>query len=330
MVKTIQEIARLAGVSKTTVSLVINGKGSSYRISNKTQKKILDIVERERFTPDQYARGFRLKKTQTLGLVVPDFTNWFFSQICYETELFARHHHHQVFIACSDDDEETEIKVVQNLIARKIDGLIVASVMKNDQMTQEISNYKIPVVYIDRRIESDTVSWVTSDNFQGTYELVSYMCSKKLKDICFLGGLKNISTSQHRLQGYRKALEDQGIEYDPAKVFQRDYTREAGFHLAGEMVEKRQGFPQAFLTGSLTLLEGALQYIKKTLGNIPETLHIGTFDDHPFLDFLSVPIPSVRQDTRKISRTALEMISGALSGRSTIQQKIIKPLLIIR
>jgi LacI family transcriptional regulator, sucrose operon repressor len=330
MGKNLLEIARLAGVSKTTVSLVINGKASGYRISKKTEKKIRDIVERENFTPDQYARGFRLKKTQTLGLVVPDFTNWFFSQICFETEWFARHHHHQVFIACSDDDEETEFKVVQNLIDRRIDGLIVASVMKKDQMTQEISNYNIPVVYIDRRIENDSVSWVTSDNFQGTYELVSHMCSKKLMDLCFLGGLQNISTSQHRLQGYRKALEDHGIAYDPAKVFQGDYTREAGFYLAREMVEKRKGFPQAFLTGSLTLLEGALQFIKKTLGNIPNTLQIGTFDDHPFLDFLSVRVPSVRQDSRRISRSALEMISGALSGKRIIQQKIIKPRLIIR
>ncbi len=309
---------------------MINGKGTSYRISQKTQKKILDIVKKENFTPDQYARGFRLKKTQTIGLVVPDFTNWFFSQICYETELIARQHHHQVFIACSDDDEQTEFQVVQNLIDRRIDGLIVASVLKKDQMTQEMLNYNIPVVYIDRRIESDTVSWVTSDNFQGTYDLVSYMCSKNLKDICFLGGLKSISTSRHRLQGYQKALEDHGIEYDPTKVFQRDYTRETGFHLAKEMVEKRRGFPQAFLTGSLTLLEGAMHYIHKTLGTFPNTLHVGTFDDHPFLDFLSIPVPSVRQDTRKISRAAFEMISVALSGRNAVQQKIIKPRLIIR
>lgn len=78
MSKTIEDIAKQAGVSKTTVSMVMNGRGSEYRISKQTQRKILDIVKEENYTLDQYARGFRLKKTQTIGLIVPDLTNWFF------------------------------------------------------------------------------------------------------------------------------------------------------------------------------------------------------------------------------------------------------------
>ncbi|MCP4753653.1 MAG: LacI family transcriptional regulator [Proteobacteria bacterium] len=327
---TIEEIAKMAGVSKTTVSLVMNDHGSEYRISKATQHRIREIVARESFKPDPYARGFRMKKTGTIGLVVPDLTNWFFSRISHEIELVARKYDHQVFITCSDDDEETEAKVVRNLVDRRVDGLIVASVMKKDQITREISNLKIPVVYIDRRIESDMVSWVASDNYQGAYDLIDHMCSLGVEEIYYLGGLKNISTSRNRIRGYRQALEDNNISFDSEKVFEDDYTIAAGYRLARKSLEHCGRLPQAFFTASFTLLEGALQFVKETSGQIPDTLRIGTYDDHPFLDFLSIKIPSVKQDTGSIARTAFEMILDALAGRKVVQHKIIQPKLVIR
>ena len=330
MNKTIEEIANLAGVSKTTVSLVINGRGSKYRISKKTQQKILDIVKEKNYTPNQVARGFRLKKTETIGLVVPDLTNWFFSQISHEIELHARQYDHQVLIACSDDDEQTEYKAIRNLHNRRVDGLIVASVMKKDQITKDVLNLDIPVVYIDRRIESDNVSWVASDNYQGAYDLISYMCSKHQGRIYYLGGLKNISTSKNRLRGYRQALEDNGIPFRGELVFQKDYSIASGYELAGKMCKHRNGLPVAFFAASLTLLEGALQFVRESAGRIPDSLYIGTYDDHPFLDYLSVPIPSVRQNAREIARAAFGIIFDALDGKQVVQHKIISPKMVIR
>ena len=330
MNKTIQEIADLAGVSKTTVSLVINGHGSKYRISKKTQQRILDIVKEKKFTPNLVARGFRLKRTETIGLIVPDLTNWFFSQISHEIEMQARRFDHQVLIACSDDDEKTESEVIRNLHGRRVDGLIIASVMKKDQITKEVLSLDIPVVYIDRRIESDNVSWVTSDNYQGAYDLINYMCSKHHRQIYYLGGLKNISTSKNRLKGYRQALEDNGIRYRSEFVFQKDYSIAAGYELAGRMCKRQDGLPEAFFTASITLLEGALQFVCEMAGRIPESLRIGTYDDHPFLDYLSVRIPSVRQNTRDIARTAFGMIYDALAGRQIVQHKTISPQIVVR
>ena len=328
--KTINEIAKLAGVSKTTVSMVINGRGSEYRLSKKTQKKILAIVKEKNFTPNQIARGFRLKKTQTIGLIVPDLTNWFFSGISHEIEVFARKNNHQVLIACSDDDENTELAVIKNLHARRVDGLIIASVMKKEQVTSDIIGLNIPVVYIDRRIESDNVSWVASDNFKGAYDIVNYMCKQGSSEICYIGGLKNISTSKNRLKGYRQALEDNGVDYRPRLVYQKDYTIASGYELAKKLYNYRNKAPESIFTASLTLLQGALKYITEKHGKIPNSMQIGTYDDHPFLDYMSVKICSIRQDTHKISQVATEMIFDALSGKQSVQHKIIKPKMIIR
>jgi D-fructose-responsive transcription factor len=328
--KTITQIAKLAGVSKTAVSMVINGRGSEYRISKNTQKKILAIVKEKKFTPNQVARGFRLKKTQTIGLIIPDLTNWFFCGISHEIEVLARKNNHQVLIACSDDDEKTELAMIKNLHARRVDGLIIASVMKKEQVAGDIIGLNIPVVYIDRRIESDNVSWVASDNFRGAYDIVDYMCKQGTCEICYIGGLKNISTSKNRLKGYRQAIEDNGLPYRPKLVYQKDYTIASGFELAKELYGQRKMPSASIFTASLTLLQGALEFITEKHGKIPPSMHIGTYDDHPFLDYMSVKICSIRQDTHKISQVATEMIFDALSGKQSVQHKIIKPKLIIR
>ena len=251
MNKTIAEIAKLANVSKTTVSLVINGHGSKHRISKNTQQKVLEIVKKTDFTLSQVARSFRLKKTQTIGLIVPDLTNWFFSGISYEIEIFARKYHHQVLIACSDDNEKTEYQVIKNLKA-------------------------------------------------------------------------------HRVEGYHRALQDNHLPFRPEIVFQKGYSMASGYELARKIYTEHNKFPPAIFTASLALLEGVLKCIKDTLGEIPGSIRIGTFDDHPFLDYMSPKICSVRQDTEQIAKSSAEIIFDALSGRPWVQQKIIKPRTIIR
>jgi len=331
--KTISEIADIAGISKTTVSLVINGRGDAYRISKKTQQKIRAVVKDNNFVPDQYARGFRLKKTQTIGLVVPDLTNWFFSQISDEIEALARKFDHQVLIACSDDNENTEFKVINNLHARRIDGLIVASVMRKDTITKEILNLNIPVVYIDRRIESANVSWVSSDNYQGAYDLINYMCNSGLRNICFISGIENISTSKNRLRGYRDALDANGINFEPSMVYQGNYTISSGYEMAERAITDKTRTIDGIFTSSLPLLEGTLKYIKdnkEILDMLPNPVQICTYDDHPFLDYLSINITSVKQDIGKMAGGAIAMLRDMLKGKEVTRHEIIMPKLIIR
>jgi DNA-binding LacI/PurR family transcriptional regulator len=202
--------------------------------------------------------------------------------------------------------------------------------MKKEQIAKDISGLGIPVVYIDRRIEGDNISWVTSDNYQGAYDLVNRMCKKCNSEICYLGGLKGISTSKNRLRGYREALKANDIPYRSELVFQKDYTIASGFAMAKKMYAKLNGPPKSFFTASLTILEGALNFINAQQGKIPDNMLIGTYDDHPFLDYMSVKISSVRQDTRRISGVAIDMIFDAILGVQTVQQKIIKPLMVIR
>lgn len=245
-------------------------------------------------------------------------------------EVFARRNDHGVLIACSDDDENTEYEVIRNLHAHRVDGLIIASVMKKERVAREVGGLNIPVVYIDRRIESDNVSWVASDNYQGAYDLVDHMCKQHALEICYLGGLENISTSKNRLKGWRDALVDNDAPHHPELVFQKDYSIASGYDLAEKMYARLNRAPRAFFTASLTLLEGALNFITEREGGVPDFMNIGTYDDHPFLDYMSVKICSVRQDTRRLARAAATMIFDALEGKPSVQHRVIKPSLIVR
>ena len=327
----LQEIARLAGVSKTTVSVVLNNRGEQYGISAETQQRVKEIAKRFNYAPNKMARGLRLKKTQTIGLVIPDLSNWFFSQIAgflYEVVAEAGYH---LYVTSSKFNEKEEYKTINDLLAWHIDGLIVASMMKKEQIPQNFLHSQVPIVYIDRRIESENISWVASDNRQGAYNLISYMCSTGIREICYLGANRTISTLIDRLEGYRQALDEHGIRFDSdLVVFTNGFTAADGYQLVKTLVKQRNGFPEAIFAASCDFMVGLLQFIKDEVKEIPPTLKIGTYDNHELLDFLSVKIPSVQQDTKRMALAAFDVLKRAMSGERNVQHQIISTRLIIR
>jgi LacI family transcriptional regulator, sucrose operon repressor len=326
----LQDIAKLAGVSKTTVSAVLNDRSEEYGIRAETQQKVKDLAERFQYKPNKMARGLRLKKTQTIGLVVPDLSNWFFSQLSGAFQNVVSGAGYHLYITSSNNNEEEEYRVINDLLAWHIDGLIVASMMKKEQIPQNFLHSQIPIIYIDRRIEGDNISWVASDNERGAYELVSYLCSTGVQEIYYLGGLETISTFINRLKGYRQALEDHGLRFDPTIVFERGFTAADSYCSVQAMVRQRHGFPEAIFAASCDFIAGLLHFIRDQIGEIPATLKIGTYDDHALLDFLSVKIPSVQQDTDRMAAAAFEMLEQSMNGEREMQHQIIPPRLIIR
>ena len=206
----------------------------------------------------------------------------------------------------------------------------MASVMKKDRIPRDTSRKRIPTIYIDRQIEAENVSCVTSDNLKGAYDLVNHMCSQGLSEIYYIGGLRSISTMKDRLKGYRKALRDNNVPYNDKKVFHGDNSTPSGYRIAEKIYAQKKGFPEAVFTASYTLLEGLLKFIAETNGNIPGNLRIGTFDDHPLLNYLPAKIPSVQQDCDGIINSAIDLILGGLMGRKSVEHRTIPAKLIVR
>lgn len=326
----LQDIAERAGVSKTTVSAVLNNHSDQYGIRLETQRKVKEIAKQLNYTPNKMARGLRLKKTQTIGLVAPDPSNWFFSQLSASLRKAVGEAGYHLYIASSNYDEEEEYTIINDLLAWHIDGLIVASIMKNDRISQNVAPNQVPLVYIDRQFESDTISWVASDNMKATYDLVSYLCSTGVQEVGYLGGERTISTFHYRLAGYRQALEDQGIRFNPGLVLEQGFTASDGYQLIKTLVAQRNGFPEAVFTASCEFMVGVLEFIKETSRHIPTALKIGTYDNNELLDFLPVNISSVQQNTDQMAQAAFELLKHAMTGRQHIQHQMIPAQVIIR
>jgi LacI family sucrose operon transcriptional repressor len=328
---TLQDIARLAGVSKTTVSAVLNNRAKEYGIRAETEQKVKDIAKQFNYAPNKMARGLRLKKTQTIGLVIPDLSNWFFSQIAgflYEVAAEADYH---LYVTSSKFNEKEEHKTINDLLAWHIDGLIVASMMKKEQIPRNFLHSQIPIVYIDRRIESENISWVASDNQQGAYDLINYMCSTGIREICYLGANQNISTLVDRLEGYRRALDEHGIRFNPELVvFTNKFTAADGYQLVKTLFTQRKGFPEAIFAASCDFMVGVLRFLKDEFQEIPQTLKLAAYDNHELLDFLSVKFPSVQQDTARMAQAAFSLLTRAMNGERNVQHQLIPTKLIIR
>jgi LacI family sucrose operon transcriptional repressor len=328
--KSINQIARLAGVSKTTVSLIINNKADRHRISMDTQKRVRRIIERVDFSPNQYARGFRQKKSGTIGFVIGDITNRFFSLLAKSLENRAREKGYTMIIANTGDNVKNETRVVKSLLSRSVDGLIITSAQKTDTLWKILRDYETPGVYIDRRVSRSRLPCVTSDNMGGAYDLTSRFIKKGIKDIGFIGGIPHISTHHDRFEGFKKALRTHGLPLKSRLTTNRGFTTEAGYESAERLFSGLTTAPQALFTASFTLLEGLLSYLKDNYRGVPWNMKLFTFDDHPLLDYMPVPITSMRQDWDKMADAGFSVLMDSMEGKKIKKNTIIKPSLIIR
>ncbi|MXG37093.1 LacI family DNA-binding transcriptional regulator, partial [Escherichia coli] len=159
---TIKDIAELAGVSKATASLVLNGRSKELRVAEETRDRVLAIAKEHHYQPSIHARSLRDNRSHTIGLVVPEITNYGFAVFSHELETLCREAGVQLLISCSDENPGQETVVVNNMVARQVDGLIVASSMLNDADYQKLSE-QLPVVLFDRHMNDSSLPLVITD-----------------------------------------------------------------------------------------------------------------------------------------------------------------------
>lgn len=202
---TIKDIAELAGVSKATASLVLNGRGKELRVAQETRERVLAIAREQHYQPSIHARSLRDNRSHTIGLVVPEITNYGFAVFSHELETLCREAGVQLLISCTDENPGQESVVVNNMIARQVDGLIVASCMHSDADYQKLSE-QLPVVLFDRSPSDSALPLVMTDSVTPTAELISRIAPQHADEFWFLGGQPRLSPSRDRLAGFTQGL----------------------------------------------------------------------------------------------------------------------------
>lgn len=309
---TLDEIAKLAGVSKTTASYVINGKAHKYRISEKTQQKVMAVVDEHNYRPDHAASALRAGSSRSFGLIIPDLENTSYARLAKLLEQNSRKAGYQILIACSDDNPQTEMSVADALVSRRIEALFVASTMPDaNSFYLNIQKSGTPVIAIDRPLDDEYFACVISEDFGAAFELTESLLDKSVKSVGLIGALPELNISQERQQGFESALKDKGIEakVDYGKHFHRDDGREVF-----ERWVQDNTVPDAIVATSYTLLEGILDVLLLR-PDLMKTIRLATFGDNRLLDFLPTKVNSLPQQFELIADSALALALNASAKR---------------
>ena len=306
----LSDIARLAGVSVTTASYVINGKAEQQRISNATVERVQAVVEEHGFRPNPQAAGLRSRHTRTLGFILPDLENPSYARIAKLLEQGARAHGYQLLIASSDDDPVSELQLLQLFRARRCDALFVASCLPaSDDSYRELQSKGLPVIAIDREMDASHFCSVVSDDHDASLQLTRSLLLTKPAHIALIGARPELSISRARSSGFEHALDGfQGsvmIEHGEA------FSRQCGQRLMREVFDRLGHFPDALVTTSYVLLQGIFDVLQSRAVN-PAQFHLGTFGDTQLLDFLPLPVNAMAQQHQLIASTALELALAAI------------------
>ncbi|GAB7126122.1 LacI family DNA-binding transcriptional regulator [Silvimonas sp. JCM 19000] len=318
---TIDDIARLAQVSRTTASMVLNGYAERYRISKATVERVLKVAEEHHFSPSQSARALRSRRSNTIGLVIPDLTNSAHSALAQALESLCRADGYQMVMVTSDEDPQRETDGIAHLVARQVDGVVVVPCTADASRYQKWTQ-RLPFVFVDRRIEDSNIPSVVSDATATVAQLVARAIEQGAQEIVYFGGQPALSASRDRLAGYRSALAQHGVAEQADWVFERDFQRESGYALMRDWVAQHQRYPQALFTASITLLEGVLAFINDADSQSGAPGRLMTFDDHRLLDCLPVRIDAIVQDSQALAQQSLDAVMALLQGQTPESRRV--------
>jgi LacI family transcriptional regulator len=303
------EVARLAGVSVTTVSHVINGTRPA---SQRTRDSVLAAIERTGYRPNTIARALARGGTQSLGLAISGLSNPYFTDVVAAIESAAGRAGHTLLLGDTREDPEHELLIVRALAERQVDGMLLApTVGALEYALPYLESQGVPVVLLDRFVEAG-LDQVGCDNEQPTAQLVEHLIELGHRRIAMAIGIPGLSTTDERVRGYRLALEQGGLGFDPELVAEggslRDQARTA-MHALLDLPDP----PTAVVSGNNFMTIGLLRAISERGLHVPDDLALVAFDDFEWADLFAPRLTVIRQPTTELGSRAVELLLSRLA-----------------
>jgi LacI family transcriptional regulator len=321
----ITDIAKKTGLSTTTVSRVLSGKAEQYRIGKKSQQKIEAAAKEMHYIPNHFAANLRTGKSNTVALIVPSLSNPFFAGIASEINAEIRKFNYITIISDSDESQEIEKMELQQFMARNIEGLIIVPCGNQWKHIKELHDQGLPVICIDRYFENIDLPYVSTDNYDGAYNATKYLIENGHKSIACIQGVQQSTPNRLRVKGYLDAMQKSGIKTHC--VVGDDFTLQNGY-LETKLLLQRNEKPTAIFTLSNTIAMGSMRALKEENIKIPHDVSLITFDDHPYLDYLSTPLSCVAQPVSDISKIAVKFLFSQINNKElNVNQVLLKPTL---
>lgn len=299
------DIAESLNVSKSTVSFVLNGKGKQFNISETTQKLILEKAKELNYVPNYFAKGLREGKTQTIGLVLADISNPFYSELSKAIQESLYEKGYSLFIVSTNDDSTMELKLIRDLILRSVDALIIAPCNGIPALKPVLDETPIPVVWVDR-IGDEFADFVGVDNYMEASMLVKRFSVKPGKVGILHPKRSDVMTIQLRIDGTKSACEKQSIPYELGAL--SDNEQES----VEKMKQMIDGGVDSFVALNNKVALHAINALNILKVEIPGKVRIISFDDSETFSYFAPPVTALSQPVKKIGQETVERLMDRL------------------
>ena len=309
---TIHDVAALADVSPTTVSRYLNNR---IDLPKETSKRIDQAILALDYRPNLIAKRLSLGRTETIGLVTPEFGNPFFAGLAAAVEDEAEKHGYSVMMSSTQGQRNRELKALQRLKDRHVDGLIMMTSQPDDGVLKDMVNRHSNVVIIDEDIPGIHAPRLFVENEVGARLATEYLIRMGHRLIAHIGGPTGLLSGHERAQGFLRSMRDAGLEPDPALIISGDYTPEFGAE-AMEQILAGPSRPTAIFAGSDALILGIIRVLRSHSIAVPDDLSLVGFDDSPFSEFMAPPLTTIRQPIEEIGRAGFQALYGLFTQQA--------------
>jgi DNA-binding LacI/PurR family transcriptional regulator len=316
---TMKDVAELAGVSKTTVSHVIN---NTRFVEEETRLRVLQAISELGYRPSAVARSLTTNRTQTVGVIVSDASNYFFAEVLRGIEEVLMPEGYALLVCNTAEILEREAHYLDILMRQRVDGIIAAATSQRWDGLTEIEMKHIPAVFVDRAFEGLDGPLVEVDNRRGAYTGAKHLIECGHRRVGILAGFQRLSTMRERLAGFREALDEHGISLPEEWVETSQLSIAGGREAMGRMLAGRQRPTAVFVSNNLLAL-GALLALKQAGVRCPEDLSIVGFDDHPWAAVSDPPLTVIRQPAEELGRVAADTLLRLVNGEEPEESRVV-------
>lgn len=331
---TIFDVAKEAGVSKSTVSRVIN---HDERVRDNTRAAVEAAIEKLHYSPSFMAQAIRTRKTHTIALMVPEYSNIFYTEMFRGVEDIALKHGYMVLVCNTERHAMSEIEYAQELLKRNIDGIIYNTYRMDDEMAEYLHNIekKIPVVYMNKPMnDEDYAPHVYTDGLPSTRNAVKYLYQNGRRKIGYVLNSEDISIIEDRFVGYLQGLEECGLPRNEEWIYRVRRENEPDYIKLGcdaaRYFLSLENRPDAIMTAIDMIGIGCVKEFHASGVNMPEDMSVIGFDNVFLSELIDPPLTTIGQPIREMGQAAAEILISILEGKTCENTVVFEGNLIVR
>lgn len=311
MTVTIKDVAKQANVSISTVSRVIN---DSKPVSDEIKQRVLRVIEETGYTPNPVARSLVMKKSQLIGVIVPDISNFFISEVLNGIEEIGKMYNYDILLCNTYGELKQELRYLNLLKSKQVEGIISMTWELREEHKEFFSKQDIPIVMINRDASEFDITSVSIDHRQGAYEMTKYLIDKGHKKIALIrSGTENYLFGVDQYEGYAKAMNEHNLNIDKKLIKNCQFKLECAYDAVQEMVDKKV-VPTAIFATTDSMAFGAINCLIDNGYRVPEDVSVVGFNDIKFASIYRPQLTTIRQPIYDIGAVAIRVIIKKIKG----------------